>query len=169
MKARALYLRSIIFGITDSLVSTVGLLAGIDIAGAPHSTLALTGLVYAFVEAFSMAVGNFLSEQSVEEYTTRAEVASVSSALAAVVMFVSFVLASLIPLTPYLLFNAEAYAGWVAPTVSVIVSIVALFMLGMMSARLSHLPALSRGFRMALLGGSAILIGAVVGMIVPVA
>lgn len=57
----ALYVRNITFGIADSLVSTVGLLSGIDIIGASHATVISTGLIYAFVEAFSMAVGSFLS------------------------------------------------------------------------------------------------------------
>ncbi|MHB8660401.1 MAG: VIT1/CCC1 transporter family protein [Minisyncoccota bacterium] len=163
MKTPALYLRTIVFGVTDSLVSTVGLLAGIDVAGAPHRALALTGIVYAFVEAFSMAVGNFLSEESVEEYTSKADVADGPSVSAATIMFISFVLAALIPLMPYLIF-----ATWVALGVSVAVSILALFILGMVSARLARLPLLWRGARMAFLGGAAIILGIIIGSIVPV-
>jgi VIT1/CCC1 family predicted Fe2+/Mn2+ transporter len=163
MKSPALYLRTIIFGITDSLVSTVGLLAGMDVAGAPHATLALTGIVYAFVEAFSMAVGNFLSEESSEEYESKRDVADGPSIIAGVVMFISFVLAAFIPLAPYLIFTT-----WVALAVSIVASIFALFIVGMLSARFSHLPLLWRGARMALLGGAAIIMGVVVGSIVPV-
>ncbi len=75
VKTTELYLRNIIFGISDSLVSTVGLLAGIDAAGTPRQAILLTGIVYAFVEAFSMAVGSFLSEQSAEEYEVKGETA----------------------------------------------------------------------------------------------
>lgn len=160
----ALYLRTVVFGITDSLVSTVGLLAGMDVAGAPHATLALTGIVYAFVEAFSMAVGNFLSEESAEEYARRAEVSDRPSILAGIVMFISFVLAALIPLAPYLIFGTE-----IALFTSIGVSIVALFITGAISARFSGLSLMWRGIRMALLGGSAIIIGVVVGSLVPVA
>lgn len=161
--AAPLYLRTIIFGITDSLVSTVGLLAGIDVAGAPHATLALTGIVYAFVEAFSMAVGNFLSEESAEEYESRASVNNLPPLVAGVVMFISFVLAAFIPLVPYLIFGT-----WVALLTSVVVSVIALFITGVVSARLSGLPSAWRGVRMALLGGSAILIGVIIGSIVPI-
>ncbi len=164
METPTLYLRSIIFGITDSLVSTVGLLAGMDVAGAPHRTLALTGIVYAFVEAFSMAVGNFLSEESAEEYESRADVADGPSILAGIVMFISFVFAAFIPLAPYLIFTTG-----VALAVSIAVSILALFIVGMLSARFSKLPMLWRGARMALLGGAAIVMGVVVGSLVPVA
>ena len=164
MKSPALYLRTIIFGVIDSLVSTVGLLAGIDVSGAPHRTLALTGFIYAFVEGFSMAVGNFLSEESVEEYTAHSDVADGPSVLAAIVMFVVFVIASLIPLVPYLL-----YSTWIALIVSIGVSVFALFIVGTLSARLANLPLWWRGVRMALLGGAAIGIGVLVGLFVPVA
>ncbi len=163
VKTSALYLRTVVFGITDSLVSTVGLLAGIDVAGASHRVLALTGIIYAFVEAFSMAVGNFLSEESAEEYTSRADVADGPSVLAAGAMFISFVLAALIPLVPYLIFTT-----WVALGVSVAVSTLTLFIVGMISARLAGLPLVWRGARMALLGGAAIALGVAIGAIVPV-
>ena len=61
------YFRNFIFGVEDSLVSTVGLLSGIAIADVPGHTIFLTGVVLIFVEAFSMAAGTFLSEYSAEE------------------------------------------------------------------------------------------------------
>ncbi len=163
MKTRALYLRTIVFGIIDSLVSTVGLLAGIAVAGTPHMIIALTGIIYAFVEAFSMAVGNFLSEESAEEYTNRSDVADGPSVFAAAIMFASFVLSSFVPLIPYLLFSPH-----IALPVSITVSVLVLFVVGMISARLANLPRIWRGARMALLGGSAILIGVLIGAIAPV-
>lgn len=162
MKDLSLYLRSIIFGITDSLVSTVGLLAGISVAGAPHRTIALTGIVYAFVEAFSMAVGNFLSEESAEEYAAKAPVSNGLPLLAGTVMFVSFALASFIPIVPYL-FLGDPYALYT----SIALSIAALFGTGLLSARIAKLPLFVRGVRMALLGGAAIGIGIIVGLILP--
>jgi VIT1/CCC1 family predicted Fe2+/Mn2+ transporter len=160
----SLYLRSIVFGVTDSLVSTVGLLAGIDVAGASHQTIVVTGAVYALVEAFSMAVGNFLSEESVEEYAAKADVPDTTPILAGVVMFAAFVIAAAVPLAPYLILGDPA-----ALATSVIFSVFALFVVGLIGARISNVPALWRGVRMALLGGAAILIGIVVGSVFPVA
>ena len=54
------YLRAFVFGVEDSLASTVGLLSGIAIAGAGRETILMTGIVLIFVEAFSMAIGDFL-------------------------------------------------------------------------------------------------------------
>ena len=160
----ALYLRSIVFGVTDSLVSTVGLLAGIDIAGAGHRAIAVTGAVYAIVEAFSMAVGNFLSEETAQEYAAKADVPDLVPILAGVTMFISFVIAAAIPLAPYLILGDPA-----ALVASVVFSLAALLAVGMIGARISNVPALWRGLRMAFLGGAAILIGVIVGYFFPTA
>lgn len=162
MKTSALYLRTIIFGINDSLVSTVGFLAGISVAGVPRATIALTGIVYAFVEAFSMAMGDFLSEESAEEYMHKSNVSDRPSIIAAIFMFISCVLASLIPLIPYILFTSAT-----ALIVSVCLSVISLFVVGMVSARFSRLPMLWRGMRMALLGGAAIVMGVAIGTFMP--
>lgn len=163
MKTSALYLRTIIFGINDSLVSTVGFLAGISVAGVPRSTIILTGVIYALVEAFSMAMGDFLSEESAEEYMSHSNVNARPSITAAILMFISCVLASLIPLIPYIIFTSGA-----ALVVSICVSIFTLFIVGVLSARFSRLPMLWRGARMALLGGAAIVMGIAIGSLMPV-
>ena len=156
-----LYLRNIIFGVADSLVSTVGLLAGIAFSGVSTKTIILTGIIYAFVEAFSMAVGSFLSEESAEEYAAQGEAGSMHPLLGAVVMFVTFVVASFIPIAPYL-FSAPTMALWL----SIALSVIALFVVGIMSARVTKAKTLARGVQTALLGGAAIAIGAIVGIFV---
>ncbi|HEY5220885.1 MAG TPA: VIT1/CCC1 transporter family protein [Candidatus Paceibacterota bacterium] len=161
VKTTELYLRNIIFGISDSLVSTVGLLAGIDAAGTPRQAILLTGIVYAFVEAFSMAVGSFLSEQSAEEYEVKGEAAGTGPFTAGVVMFLSFILASFIPIVPYLIFGLTA-ALWY----SIGFSLVALLIVGMISARIVHVKLWSHAVKMMLLGGAAIVIGVIVGKFV---
>jgi VIT1/CCC1 family predicted Fe2+/Mn2+ transporter len=96
MKARArssLYLRNIIFGVEDSLVSTVGLLSGIAVEHVSSPTILLTGFVYITVEAFSMSVGSFLSEESAEEVAAGKSVAPLMPALGAFIMFGSFFVA----------------------------------------------------------------------------
>lgn len=158
-----MYLRSIIFGINDSLVSTVGFLAGISVAGVPTETIVLTGVVYALVESFSMAMGDFLSEESAEEYLSKADVSDRPSVISAILMFVSCVLASLVPLVPYMLF-----APGTALAASIGLSIAALFLVGVISARLSRLPVVWRGVRMAFLGGAAIIVGVAIGWLMPI-
>ncbi|MEJ0054065.1 MAG: VIT1/CCC1 transporter family protein [bacterium] len=155
--ARALFLRNVIFGVEDSLVSTVGLLSGITLGATPRSIVLLTGLVYVFVEGFSMAVGSFLSEEGAQEYAGNKKSALGSSIFGAFVMLVSFVIAGFIPLIPYILL-ADQSAIWV----SVAASILALFLLGVAGGKLAGTGMISRGLRMALLGGFAIAIGVLV-------
>lgn len=164
MKSSALYLRSIIFGINDSLVSTVGFLAGISVAGVPRATIILTGIIYALVESFSMAMGDFLSEESAEEYISKSDVNDRPSVISAILMFISCVLASLIPLIPYIIFVSNT-----AFIVSICLSVASLFIVGVISARFSRLPVLWRGVRMASLGGAAIVMGVAIGSFMPVA
>jgi VIT1/CCC1 family predicted Fe2+/Mn2+ transporter len=162
MKTSAIYLRTIVFGINDSLVSTVGFLAGISVAGVPRAIIVLTGIIYTLVEAFSMAMGSFLSEESAEEYIKKANVNDRPSIISAILMFISCVLAALVPLFPYIIFASDA-----ALIVSICSSVAVLFIVGSISARFSRLPALWRGVRMATLGGAAIILGVAIGMFMP--
>ncbi len=160
-KQKELYLRNIVFGISDSLVSTVGLLAGIDVAGTARQAIILTGIVYAFVEAFSMAVGSFLSEQSTEEYEAKGETSGTGPFTAGVVMFVTFILASFIPIVPYVVLGVN-----VALWCSIGLSLLALLVMGMISAKIVKVKMWRHALKMMLLGGAAIVIGVIVGKFV---
>lgn len=165
MAARSsLYIRNIIFGIEDSLAATVGLLSGIAAEHVPYQTILLTGFVYIFVEAFSMGIGSFLSEESAQEYEGKRTVTSMRSALGGLVMFISCVLAGLVPILPYLVLPfAYAMPG------SIVLSLLVLSLLGFAQARFSNRAAWPRILRMVLLGGTAILVGILVGKIFGVA
>lgn len=154
-----LFLRNLVFGVEDGLVSTVGLLSGIAIAGVDRETIFLTGVVLIFVEAFSMAAGSFLSEASVEEMGGGADDTRGSIA-AGTVMFVSYFAAGLVPLLPYLFLAVSP-----AFKVSVACSVVALFALGYWSGRKTR-TVWRKSFRMGLIGGLAILVGVFAGSLV---
>lgn len=154
----ASYLRNFVFGVEDSLVSTVGLLSGIAIAGVPRATIFVTGVILVFVEAISMAAGSFLSEKSAEEFQQRSE-ASAGRALAdGGIMFFSYFVAGFIPLSPYA-FLETPHAFWV----SIFCSMLALFVLGAVSAKLSRVSIWRSALRMLLIGGLAIGVGMLVG------
>lgn len=156
----SMIVRNFTFGVEDSLVSTVGLLAGIAVAGVPARTIFLTGFVLIFVEAFSMGVGSLLSEQSVEEYQTKAETSLAKPALAAVVMFFSYVIAGLIPLLPYTFKIFSNPVGW-----SIGLTLVSLFLLGAFNSRFSKIKFWKNGFLTLFMGGIAIAVGVIVGQI----
>lgn len=156
----ALLLRNFVFGVEDSLVSTVGLLSGIAIAGVEQKTILLTGSVLIIVEAFSMAIGSFLAERSAEDYIKQAEVPMRRSLAGGLVMFLSYLLSGLIPLMPYAFMETE-----LALQTSVALSLLALFALGIASAKISNIKILANGFSMMIIGGVAIVVGILAGEI----
>jgi VIT1/CCC1 family predicted Fe2+/Mn2+ transporter len=117
--------RNLIFGAEDSLVSTVGLISGIAIAGVPRATILLSGVILIFVEAFSMAAGSFLSERGTEEIVERKDMPLRYPLLGGFIMFVSYFVSGFIPLLPYLLTDVA-----LAFKISVFASLLALFFLG---------------------------------------
>ncbi len=159
-ESRASFLRTFVFGVEDSLVSTVGLLSGIAIAGVPQKAILVSGVVLVSVEAFSMAVGSFLSEQSAEEFLEKKEVSPSNSIVNGLIMFVSYFFSGVVPLLPYALLPLGS-AFWV----SIVLSLVALFLLGIVRARISGLRQMKNAIRMAVIGGIAIAVGIAAGMI----
>jgi VIT1/CCC1 family predicted Fe2+/Mn2+ transporter len=159
LKDYSMVVRNFTFGVEDSLVSTVGLLAGIAVADISRSNIIVTGLVLIFVEAFSMGVGSLLSEQSVEEYQVHKQVSLAKPAVASVVMFVSYVLAGLIPLAPYFYETKHAVG------ISIGLTLFSLLLLGVFNAKMFRVSAWRDGLFTLIMGGLAILVGIAVGQI----
>ena len=162
MKSRLItsdHIRNFVFGVEDSLVSTVGLISGIAIVDTPRATILLTGTVLIFVEAFSMSVGSLLSDNSVKEFEEKATVSLRASAVSATIMFFSYFLSGFVVLAPYVFLQNNR-----ALPFSVVLSLISLFILGVVSARTSSMKPLKKGLTMVLVGGLAICVGMVVGM-----
>ena len=65
--------REVVFGLEDSLVSTLGTVSGIAVGSGDTYTVVLSGVVLVFVEAVSMAAGSYLSSKSASQlYDERA-------------------------------------------------------------------------------------------------
>ena len=152
------HLRSFVFGVEDSLVSTVGLLSGIAASGMSGREILLTGSVLVLVEAFSMAAGSFLSEYSAEEYLAKEKVMVGRPLLDGTIMFFSYFLSGFIPLFPYLLFLPDE-----ALPLSIGFSLLALAGLGYIGSRITGASLLKGAIRMVVVGGIAIGAGILVG------
>ena len=157
-KNSEIFIRNFIFGVEDSLVSTVGLLSGIAITNMQSSEIVAIGIILIFVEAFSMGIGSLLSEHSVEEYVNHKNVPFWNAALGATTMFFAYFIFGFIPLSPYI-FASINYAFWI----SIIFSLITLFFLGSLSSKFSGVKVLRNGFEMLTIGGIAIVIGIIVG------
>ena len=152
------YFRNFIFGVEDSLVSTVGLLSGVAVANVPRTTILLTGIILLLVEGLSMAVGSFLTESSVEEYTHQTGNLAKRNTVSGIIMFFSYFISGFIPLSPYIFWPVD-----IALKLSVSFSVIALFFLGTIGARMSGTSVFKNGFRMAIVGGIAIAVGMLAG------
>lgn len=151
-------LRNFTFGVEDSLASTVGLLSGVASAGMGRSAVVITGLVLIFTEALSMGIGSFLSEMSVHQLTRHTDAPAKRTIHGALVMFFSYLVAGLIPLSPYTILE-PSQALWF----SILLSLIALFILGVINAYIAKIPMLYQGVRMLLLGGAVAISGIIVG------
>lgn len=145
------YFRNIIFGVEDSLVSTVGLLFGLATANVQSSAITLTGLILISVEALSMGVGTYLSEESTNEVTNSKP--RENPEIEGILMFFSYILAGLIPLGPYFVVEQN-----VAKYISVAATLSGLFLLGFMPRK-----RIKSGLRMTVIAGGAIFLGYLIG------
>ncbi|MFA6314853.1 MAG: VIT1/CCC1 transporter family protein [Candidatus Paceibacterota bacterium] len=152
------YFRNFIFGVEDSLVSTVGLLSGIAVAGMSKEDIFLTGIVLIFVEAFSMGAGSFIAESSADEFTTGKEKVTLKNIFSGLVMFISYFISGFIPLSSYLFLPVGQALYY-----SILFSTIALFVLGLVGAKISKGNLLLNGIRVVVIGGIAIILGLIVG------
>ena len=155
----ASFFRNFIFGVEDSLVSTVGLLSGIAIAGITKKELFVTALILISVEAISMSAGSFLSESSEEDYLKN-ERKGKSVYTSSVIMFLSYFCSGFIPLIPYIIFPVN-YGLYL----SVIFSLFGLGILGFVSAKISKTKILRSVLRMIFIGGIAVITGTFIGLL----
>lgn len=154
------YLKNFLFGVEDSLVSTVGLLAGVAAANASRATIVTTGLVLIVVEGFSMGIGSFLTEETAEEMAGE-ETQDALALKGGLTMLVSYIVAGLVPLSPYFFLEMDK-----AMTYSIICSLLGLFSLGLGTAIYFSRPKpWQRALKTMLLGGLAVAIGVGIGKI----
>src|SRR3990172_12019436 len=101
------YIREIVFGLEDSLVSTLGVITGIAVGTGDRSLVILSGIIVIFVEAVSMAAGTYLSTESyieVEQTHQSMQDYKPNAVSAALVMGVFYVLGGFVPLVAYWIF-----------------------------------------------------------------
>lgn len=153
------YMRSVIFGIEDSLVSTTGLIAGISIGADSRRVVLLGGIVAIIVEATSMGAGEYLSDSAVAELDKMKRPRE-NPAISGLLMCFSYLLAGLIPLAPVLLV-AYPKSLWF----SVAFALAGLFLLGFFKGRLLKTSPLKGGLKILIVGGIATIFGIVVGSI----
>lgn len=157
-KFSADYIHSSFFGIEDSLVSTTGVLAGIAVAASSKEAILTTAFVVIAVESISMAASEFVSEQTEEEVEN--EKMPASPYLSGLIIFISYVLAGLVPLAPYLFMDHVK-----AIPVSIIAALIGLILLGVLKGKITHKSPFRSAVEVFVIGGVSAAIGIAVGLI----
>ncbi len=145
------YIRNLIFGAEDSLVSTVGVIFGVASAAIDSSTILLTGFIVIAVESLSMGAGAFLSETSTKELSEEAP--HNNPIISGVLMFIAYFVTGFIPVSPYMFFEIST-----AKYLSVGVTFIALFLLGFLPQK-----RVKTGLRMVVVAGAAVVMGFAIG------
>ena len=153
------YLRSVIFGFQDALVSTTGAIAGVAAGTNSKSLVLLTGVVVITVEALSMGVGQYMSEKSVHELDKTGSHKD-SVILGGLLMTISYFIGGLVPLVPIIVLDLPQ-----SSYVSIAAALIGLFALGYVKAKVVNVNPWKSALEVLLLGGTTTAIGIIVGNI----
>jgi len=160
-------IREIVFGLEDSLVSTLGTITGIAAGTQSTYIVLLSGLVLIAVEATSMSAGSYLSSKSAAEAEReiakeegKDAVIETTPLRAAIVMGIFYFLGGFVPLAPYF-FLPVAAAVWP----SVAATVVILFLVGVWSAKVTKRSVWKGGVEMVVVSIGAAILGYLIGRI----
>ena len=160
------YLQEIVFGFEDSFVSTVGAVTGMAVGSGSREIVVLAGLVIVFVEATSMAAGSYLSDRALHDVEQaegllgRKREGGHRPVVAGGIMGLSYLIAGSVPLAPYLFLPIS-----VAVPVSILFTLLMLFLVGAWQTVFTKRPWHKSGGEMLLVGGAAIVLGFVIGRV----
>lgn len=152
------YLRSILFGVEDSLVSTTGLIAGLSVGSDSKNIVILGALVAIAIEAVSMGAGEYLSDEAVQELDNRQRHAD-NPLTSGLLMLTSYFLAGFVPLLPVLLLPFP-----VSVVGSIVFAFTGLFLLGYVKGKVVQISPLKSALKILVVGGIATALGTVVGL-----
>jgi VIT1/CCC1 family predicted Fe2+/Mn2+ transporter len=153
------YLRSVMFGIENSVISTAGLIAGISVGNGTQRVVILGATVAIVIEAVAMGVGEYLSDDAVQELDKLKRHAD-NSLLSGLMMMVSGTIAGLIPLVPVIVFDYP-----LSLYVSIALALATLFAVGFTKGKVLNSSPLRGGLKIFFVGGVATLLGVIVGLI----
>lgn len=125
------FLREIVFGANDGVVTAIGFLVGISGAVTDQKLIVIAGVLTVIAGAASMALGNYLGVKSQNEFYQTRKVENVSwvetnPVLAGTIMGISYLIAGFPPLLPFIF----AKPATRALIMSIIVSIVVMGLIG---------------------------------------
>lgn len=150
------YLQSAMFGFSDALISTTGVIVGISAGTNNKQIVILAGVVTIMVEAISMGSGQYLSLKSSRELSR--DYSSRTPAISGVVMFVAYFLAGLVPLLPVVFLPVET-----SRVVAIVAALTGLFVLGYFKGKIVKMSPIRSALEILIIGGIATAVGLAAG------
>lgn len=151
------YLRSLMFGLQDGIVSTTGVVIGISTGISDKPIIVLAALVAVMVEATSMAAGQYSSEKAVHQLDKTGKHTD-SLLLGAAIMFFAYLLGGMFTIVPTLLFRQPE-----AKIIALMAAFIGLFLIGYLKGQLVEHKPLRSAIELFVIGSIATGIGIVVG------
>jgi vacuolar iron transporter family protein len=151
------YIRSLMFGLQDGIVSTTGVVVGISVGVQDKTIIVLAALVAVMVEATSMAAGQYNSEKAVHQMDRKNRHTD-NLILGAIIMFFAYLIGGSFSIVPTLIFNQPE-----AKIIAIISALIGLVIIGYAKGKYVENKPIRSALELLIIGGLATLIGVVVG------
>lgn len=156
------YIKDIIYGANDGIVTTFAVVAGSVGAGLSPKVILILGFASLLADGFSMGAGNYLGSRSEKEVMQADGLEYAKSVvIPAVLTFFSFVIAGSIPLLPFLFGNGGNFM------IAIVTTGITLFVVGAsLGAMVLHRHWAIWGLEMLFIGGTASAIAYGIGYLI---
>jgi VIT1/CCC1 family predicted Fe2+/Mn2+ transporter len=151
------YLRSLMFGLQDGIVSTTGVVVGISTGVSDKAIIVLAALVAVTVEASSMAAGQYSSEKAVHQMDKSGKHTD-NLYVGAFIMFFAYLLGGSFSIVPILIFDQP-----IARIFAIVSAFVGLFIIGLLKGYLVEHRPLRSAIELFIIGSIATAVGITVG------
>ncbi len=162
LEERAVYIRDFVFAANDGIITTFAVVAGSQGAELKPGVVIILGMANLLADGISMAAGNYLSLESEVEYKnshSRKHLLAKNLIAHAAVTFLSFVIAGLIPLLPFIFSSSNNFIFSIAMVV------IALMGLGVIRSLAVKKEYFRSVLETSLIGGTAAILAYAVGKI----
>jgi len=156
------YLRSLMFGLQDGIVSTTGVVIGISTGISNKEIIVLAALVAVTVEASSMAAGQYSSEKAVHQMDKNGKHTD-NLYIGALIMFVAYLMGGALPIVPTVIFDQPF-----AKIMAIASAFLGLFIVGYIKGRLVEHKPLRSAIELFIIGSIATIVGIIVGYLLKV-
>lgn len=156
------YLRSLMFGLQDGIVSTTGVVVGISTGISDKAIIVLAAIVAVMVEASSMAAGQYSSEKAVHQMDKTGKHTD-NLYIGALIMFAAYMLGGSFSIIPTVIFDQP-----IARNIAIASSFLGLFIIGYLKGQIVEHRPLRSAIELFIIGSIATAVGVVVGYLLKV-